>query len=241
MEAGATAVGAELDRIEAEVGSGATDLRTLGFWRLVARIKRDPALIEAFADRVGRIDTEAFRAAVPVRVPVWLGTALFALGILVGAAAIVVARAAASSGGDRETLVGWALVVGTGVLIVAVHTPTHWLVGRILGLRFTAYFLTPSIPPFPGIKLDYASYLRVDPMRRAWMHVSGAIANKVTPFVVLALAPWGEVPAWSWLVVVAIAVGQIVTDVLFSTKLSDWKRFARERAVARDLGAAASR
>ena len=33
----------------------------------------------------------------------------------------------------------------------------------------------------------------------------------------------------------AIGVLQIVTDVLFSTKTSDWKKFRRERAVAKDL------
>jgi hypothetical protein len=34
-------------------------------------------------------------------------------------------------------------------------------------------------------------------------------------------------------VILAIGVGQIVTDVLFSTKSSDWKKVRRERKVAR--------
>jgi hypothetical protein len=234
VEPGGTDVAAELDRIESAVRGGATDLRALGFWRLVGRIKRDPALVEVHADQVGRIDTAAFRGAVWMRIPVWLGNLVFAAAIAVGAAAIVVARVAARSGSGREAVVGWALVLGTGILIVAVHTPTHWLIGRIVGLSFTSYFVKLSFPPWPGIKIDYATYLRADPMGRAWMHASGAIANKITPLVVLALAPWGDAPAWSLGIVGAIAVGQVVTDVLFSVRVSDWKRFFRERAIARE-------
>ena len=49
----------QLDEIEAAVAGGRSDLGELGFWRLVGRIKRDPALVEAHADQVGRIDTAA--------------------------------------------------------------------------------------------------------------------------------------------------------------------------------------
>ena len=47
MEAGTTApgpledLGADLDRIAAAVGAGGLDLRGLGFWRVVALIKRE--------------------------------------------------------------------------------------------------------------------------------------------------------------------------------------------------------
>jgi len=33
----------------------------------------------------------------------------------------------------------------------------------------------------------------------------------------------------------AIGIVQIVTDIAFSRKSSDWKKVARERAVARDI------
>ncbi len=68
---------------------------------------------------------------------------------------------------------------------------------------------------------------------RAWFHASGAIATKIAPFVAVALSPATNAPGWAVLVLAAYGVFQIVTDVLFSTKASDWKRFSRERAIAR--------
>ena len=91
-------------------------------------------------------------------------------------------------------------------------------------------------PPNPyGIKTDYATYLRVDPAKRAWFHASGAIATKVAPFVAVVVSPATNAPAWAVLLMGAYGVGQIATDVAFSVKSSDWKRFRRERAVAREL------
>ena len=90
-------------------------------------------------------------------------------------------------------------------------------------------------PPRPGIKTDYATYLRADPAKRAWFHASGAIATKIAPFVAVAVSPATNAPAWAVLLMGAYGVGQIATDVAFSVKSSDWKRFLRERAVAREL------
>ena len=65
------------------------------------------------------------------------------------------------------------------------------------------------------------------------MHASGAIATKLAPFLALAFFPGSEAPWWSAAALVALGVFQIVTDVLFSVRSGDWKRFRRERDVAR--------
>jgi hypothetical protein len=65
------------------------------------------------------------------------------------------------------------------------------------------------------------------------MHASGAVATKLAPFLVLALASRVDAPGWSIAVLWVVGIGQIVTDVLFSTKASDWKKVRRELAVAR--------
>ena len=50
------------------------------------------------------------------------------------------------------------------------------------------------------------------------------------PFVsVIAGVPW-----WGVAVLLALAIGQVVTDVLWSTKSSDWSRYLREMAIARE-------
>lgn len=218
---------ASLDRIEAAVGDGTTDLRALGFWTVVARVKPDRLLVHEHADQIGRIDTAAFRAGVRLRVPVWVGNLLLLAGIVAGGVAVWLAFV-----WDSALWKGLALVAAGAIWAIAVHSPAHWLVGRAIGIRFTDYFLGGPPPPRPGLKTDYATYLRADPDSRAWMHASGAIATKLAPFVALAFWPASGAPGWSAAALLAIGVLQIVSDVTLSTKSSDWKKFARERAVA---------
>lgn len=220
---------AELSRIEAALEAGATDLSALGFWRLVGRVKRNLGLIERYADEIGRIDRAAFERAVHPLFPVWLGNLVLFAGVLLGALLVVVAMRASNRG-----LAGLALLVAAGIWSGAVHCPAHWLVGRAVGIRFGAYFVGwKPFPPRPGIKIDYASYLRTPARERAWMHASGALASKAAPFVALAFYPVSNAPRWSAATILALGLFQIVTDILFSTKSSDWKKVKRELAVAR--------
>ena len=240
VEAGETpsgGLGAELDRIEAAVDAGDTDLRRLGFWRVVALIKRDDELIERYAEQVGRIDAKAFRAGVRFRVPVWVGNALLLGLVAVGVVAVVLAvrnaNATPGQSPDVELFSGLALLLAAGVWTVGLHSPTHWVVGRLVGIRFSDYFLGGPPPPRPGLKTDYATYLRADPAGRAVMHASGAIATKLAPFLALIFVSTADAPAWALLALLAVGVLLIATDVFFSTKTSDWKKVRRELAVAR--------
>jgi hypothetical protein len=219
---------AELDRIEAAVDAGDADLRDLGFWRLVALIKRDDEAIERHADQVGRIDAKAFARAPLVRVPAWVGLVLMVLAVAAGTGAVIVAL-----GADDRTTSGVALVVAAGLWSAGLHSLTHYLVGLAVGIRFTHLFGKVPPPPLPGLKTDYASYLRTSPVARAWMHASGAVATKVAPFLALAFAPGAGAPAWAIAALVGLGLFQLATDVLFSTKASDWMKVRRELGVAR--------
>jgi hypothetical protein len=228
-------LGRELDRIEAAVASGTTDLASLGFWKTVRAIKLDRVAVVELADQAGRIDTAAFRARVKMRTRPWVGvvamlglTALGFLGIYL-----------ADVWSDP-----WAglAIVGTGVAwSVGWHLPAHVFVGWLGGIRYTDAFLGGPPPPRPGIKTDYATYLRAEPSMRAWFHASGAIATKIAPFAALAFWPSTDAPAWSAWALVALGALQILTDVTLSTKSSDWKKFRRERQIARDRRATLSR
>jgi hypothetical protein len=218
----------DLDSVEAAVQAGDTDLRTLGFWRIVAKVKPDRILVYRYADQIGRIDTAAFRLGVKRRVPVWVGNALLLVATLAGLAAAIAAKDVSST-----TLAGLLLLGAGAVWTVSLHSPTHWAVGRAIGVDFTDYFIGGPPPPRPGLKSDYATYLRADPDSRAWMHASGAIMTKVAPLFALAFWPASDAPWWSAAGLVAICVASIATDVAFSVKVSDWKKFRRERAVAK--------
>jgi hypothetical protein len=219
---------AELDRIEAAVAAGNTDLSALGFWRLVARVKPDRLLVDRYANQIGRIDATAFRAYAKFRMPVWVGNTILLIGAAVGLGAAIVARSVSS-----EALAGLLLIAAGAIWTVALHCPTHWLVGYMVSIRFTDYFVGGPPPPRPGLKSDYGSYLRADPGSRAWMHASGAIASKLAPFLALAFWPGSGAPWWSAAVLIAIGVITIVTDITLSVTKSDWKKFRRERAVAK--------
>lgn len=229
-------IGAELDRIEGAVGRGERDLAALGFWKLVKQVKLDRALVAAHADQIGRIDGAAFRAGVSLRAPVWVGNGVLMLGTAVGAVAV-----GAAFVWQTQLWKGLALVAAGAIWSVSVHSPTHWLVGYIVGIRFTDYFLGGPPPPRPGLKSDYGTYLRADPDSRAWMHASGALATKLAPFVALGFWPASNAPWWSAVALVAIGLVQIVTDIALSTTSSDWKKFLREKAIARERRAALAR
>jgi hypothetical protein len=218
---------AELDRVEAAVAAGNNDLRALGFWRVVSQVKADPALVEGYAERIGAIDRAAFLARVKRRLPVWAGNLILLVEALIGALAIGFALRSATT----PVWAGLLLIFAGGLWTVSFHCPVHWLVGRAVGIRFTDYFVAGPSPP--GLKSDYATYLRADPRSRAWMHASGALGTKLAPFLALVFWPASGAPWWSAVALIALGAVVITTDVLFSVKSSDWKKFRREMAVAR--------
>ncbi len=231
---------AALDRAEAAVEAGLR-LRGTGFWPVVDSVRRDRALADRHADRMAVIDRRAFEQGVRLRVPVGIGVAGLVLGTLLGFVAIAVPFFYAWGGvlcgfaEPCEPTLPAALLFLAGFLLVLVctHCLTHLVVGRAFGIRFTHVFLGGPPPPRPGLKIDYASYLRTGPRARAAMHASGAIVTKLVPFAFL-------VPAvqfyfgWSWLtwLLLVIGIAQIVTDITLSTKVSDWKKVLRELRAA---------
>ena len=52
---------AVLNRCEAQLTAGSqVDLKTEGFWKAVNAVKRDPQLVDTFADQMGRVDRHGF-------------------------------------------------------------------------------------------------------------------------------------------------------------------------------------
>jgi hypothetical protein len=215
-------------RIRGSIEAGDADLSRLGFWPLLNQVKSDRRLSERWADAAGDIDRRAFEARVKLRFPVWFGNLALVAGTAFGVAAAWTAVRASDS-----TLAGVALVVAGGTWVVSLHCLAHWVVGRAVGIRFTSYFFGGPLPPRPGLKTDYATYLRAEPMARAWMHASGALASKVAPFIALGCFPASSAPAWAAWVLLGIGVFTIITDVVFSRTSSDWKKVIRERRIAR--------
>ncbi|MBM4434340.1 MAG: hypothetical protein FJ028_04390 [Chloroflexi bacterium] len=213
---------------------GRIGLGRLGFWMAVAAVKRERALIERYAERIARVDREAFVRATPLVMPAWMGVALGSAGTAAGVALVALAPFLPEALGarDRLPLAEIAYLAGAGALVGTTHSLAHWVVGRLVGIRFTHVF-SKLMPPQPGFKTDYASYLRTPARSRAWMHASGALVSKVIPFLVAALAAARGAAPWAVSVLLALGILQLVTDVTLSTRASDWKRFRREMRFAR--------
>lgn len=218
---------AAMDRAEARLAAG-RNLKNSGFWRVVDHLRSHPQDARRLADRAARIDRAAFEQGVRLRVSEGQGTLALALGSLAGGAAIIV------SGSIGDATIRTLVFLGSvATLLITTHSLTHWIVGRMMGIRFTHYFLGGPPPPRPGAKVDYESYLLTSPKRRAWMHASGAVVTKIIPFAMLPVARTLDLKPWAWNGLIVVGILQIATDLLFSTKTSDWKKVKRELAAAR--------
>ncbi len=216
-------VDSALNAAEIQIALGdSPELRGTGFWKAVNAVKRDPELIDRFAERIGVIDRAAFSSWARLVIPIWIGTVLAVVGVLVGVALI-----SASAIAPRWN--GIVFLAGTGVLIGTTHGLGHLIVGFIGGIRFYAWFIG-SGGPQPGVKIDYATYLRATPNARAWMHASGAIVTKLIPFLLIPVAMlMAEVPTWVPIILLGLGIFQIAADVAWSTKSSDWAKYLREK------------
>ena len=211
-----------LNKIEVKIGFGGTpDLRGTHFWSAVAATKRDPDLVSKFADRIGAIDRAAHDAWARLVIPLWIGTIVAIVGMLIGLSIV-------SASAFVPKWSGVVFLAGVGILIGTTHGLGHLVVGYIVGIRFSGWFIGAGRPQ-PGVKTDYATYLRATPRARAWMHASGAIVTKFIPFLLVPVAlALSAIPMWATLALLVLGVIQIVTDVLWSTKSSDWAKYLRE-------------
>jgi hypothetical protein len=210
---------------EAQVASG-HGLSGTGFWRAVATVKRDSELVERYADRIAAVDQAAFAQWALVTVPMATGTLLAFLGT---AAGLILVSVTYQLDGFPAVLVFY---LGFGTLLASTHALGHLIVGRILNIGFTRWFVASLSRPQPGVKIDYSTYLRAPARSRAWMHISGAIITKIIPFALLGAASAAGLPTWAVLGLAVIGVVMIITDVVWSTSSSDWMKFRREMKFA---------
>lgn len=214
-------------RAAREAVSSDRGLKGTGFWSAVSKVRRDRDLAERFGKQIGEIDHIAFENSVKLRVSETAGRGLLIAGVLGG---ILIAAASNLFDGLLGDL---AFLAGFGAVLVFTHSLAHWLVGRAMGMRFTHYFIGGPPPPRPGIKVDYESYLKVDPSKRAMFHASGAVVTKLLPFLSVPAALGGSRSDWVVWILLGLGILQILTDVFFSTKTSDWKKYIRETRAAR--------
>jgi hypothetical protein len=209
-----------------EALAAGSSLSGTGYWPAVAAVKRERSQVSRFGDHIAAIDQTAFSNWAVIAVPLRVGTMLMVAATLGGLALIWWAY----------YLTGFAASVvflaGTGALLVTTHGLAHLMVGRLVGIRFTAWFIGTWLQPQPGVKVDYRTYLATSPAKRAWMHASGAITTKLLPFALVGAAAASGAQGWVVVALIGIGVVTIITDILWSTTASDWKKYRREMGFA---------
>ena len=136
-------VEAILDDAERAVSAGG-DLGETGFWKAVAAVKKDPALVEAHADRIARIDRAAFKQWAFLVLPIWLGNMLAIGATLIGLALVGWAYYLEGTGA------GIAFLIGFGMVLVATHGLAHLAVGASWGCDSPIGSSASYAGPSPG-------------------------------------------------------------------------------------------
>lgn len=151
-------------------------------------------------------------AAAPAKRRVWLrlsiatGNIVQAVGLVLGAVLIEMASASpVALVAILEMLLGW------GLLYLCCHAIAHWLIGRLLGIRFRHYTIggtsKPQIwpwglrwvfahIPFFGVQTEGLSMQKAAAGARAAMWAAGVTSSAVVPIVV-ALWAWQLQIPWS--------------------------------------------
>jgi hypothetical protein len=141
------------------------------------------------------------------RLSITAGNALQISGNVAACLALAAARSAHSTTGAVV-----AMVVGWVLLYFCCHAISHWVVGRILGIRFAFYtvggtgnpegwpaglrWLFEHLPFF-GVQTSKASMQRASPVARAIMWSAGVTSSAVVPTLGALWAwrsgvPWGK-------------------------------------------------
>lgn len=168
-----------------------------------------------------------------MKIPLILGQAIEILGVVFAFSLLVIAAQFSS------TFLRFLLyLVSWGSFVFFPHSLMHYVVGRLVGVRFKYYFVSKSaigklkLPlisavasglPVLGLKVDRVSLRSVSRGGRAVMFVSGAVASMILPFFVV-MASFNQVPYTMSLILLLISAGNAAFDLYYSPRAGDISR-----------------
>lgn len=185
------------------------------FWAIINRVKKDRINDDELLKQITSISQKRFREKVSFTLNVPVGNLL---EIAVTIATIVLAF---------QISYDWMLYISAFILLTTLHPLSHYITGSLLGIRFTHYYLNGPARIEPTLKIDYFSYLKTSPERRALMHLSGVIGTVIAPLIaaLLALDKGANSVAANLSLLFLLLV---VFELLTSTKTGDLMRARRE-------------
>jgi len=171
------------------------------------------------------------------RLSIVVGNSVQIAGLVAAYLALIAARSAHS-----VLAAVFAMVVGYVLLYFCCHAIAHWVVGRMLGIRFAFYTVGGTgnpegwpAPlrwlfehlPFFGVQTEKASMQKASPIARAIMWSAGVTSSAVVP-TLGALWAWCSGVPWSkllFLVALFWAVGTLASN--WTSRAGDYSKARR--------------
>ena len=131
-------------------------------------------------------------------------------------------------------------LLAQGVILYCIHCPSHYAVGRMVGIKFSGLVVGRSAlrksssravrligerAVTPVLIVDRASLARASPLRRKAMFYSGVTASTAAPFLVALYASLtGDPLSTSTLIAVIVAIGYLTFNIFYSPRTGDIHR-----------------
>lgn len=169
---------------------------------------------------------------VSAKIPIWLGNIVEITGIVLGFLSLLLIEFIQD---NIQKL--FLLLLSWFCFWFFSHCLTHFVVGKIFGVKFLYYFVGPSslvklgLPvissfakrfPVLGIKIDNNSLRKISYKKQALVFASGAFASMIFPIIPLIYSFYLE--TWIASFISFITVFNIIFTLFFSTKVGDLYR-----------------
>ena len=171
------------------------------------------------------------------RLSIAMGNTLQTAGMVAAYFALAASRSAHSTTfGVTTMLLAWVL------LYFSSHAIAHWLVGRLVGIRFLCYTVGgTAIPkrwpsgvrwifehlPFLGVQTDKVSMQNVSPSAKALMWSAGVTASAIIP-TLAALGAWlCDVPWSGWFCLFALGWALRTLASNWTSRTGDYSKARR--------------
>ncbi len=185
------------------------------FLSVVNKIKKDKINDDELLSQIENLSRKRFEKKVSLTLGLFTGNLL---EIIATVAAVVLAFWVNTD---------WMLYLCTLILMATLHPLSHYLTGRLFGIRFTHYYLNGPARIEPTLRINYFSYLKAKGAKRALMHASGVIGTLAAPLIVALIAlDKGDLGVAMNLMYFFLLL--IVFELLTSTKIGDLMKAKRE-------------
>jgi len=185
------------------------------FLSIVNKIKKDKTNDDELLMRIENLSRKRFEEKGSLTLGLFSGNLL---EIIVTIAAVVLAFRV-----NADLM----LYIVTLILMATLHPLSHYLTGRLFGIRFTHYYLNGPARIEPTLRINYFSYLKAKGVKRALMHASGVIGTLAAPLIV-ALIALDKGASGAAMNLMYFFLLLIVFELLTSTKIGDLMKAKRE-------------